>query len=300
MASTNEYPLVTVYLPTKNRVALLERAVESVFAQTYPAIELIVADDGSTDGTPRYLAELAKTGRLRVVTLPDGRGAAAARNAAIAAAQGGFVTGLDDDDYFLPDRISGFVNVWKRLNGSGDERIAGLFSSARLLSTFHGECVLFREARVSAARLRSQNDVGTQIFAPREHFVGAGLFDPGMPCWQDWDMWLRIARRYGDFVSTGETSYVWDLSRHGGHISNKPECVIRDGYRQFAHKAGLRRLGERAGPLAVLSRYPQVNLGVGELGTLMVGGFAGPAVRHVVKRVLGEARRECSRSEPQR
>lgn len=288
MASVEELPLVSVYLPTRNRLALLGRAVKSVFAQTYPNIELVVADDDSTDGSRDYLRALESAGRLRVVSAPAAMGASVARNLAIAASRGEFVTGLDDDDYFLPDRIAGFIDAWKKANARG-ERIAGIFSPVRLLSA-NGEYGVFTAARVTEADLRRKNGVGTQIFAPRAHFVGAGLFDPAMPCWQDWDMWLRMAANFGDFVSSRQMSYVWDLTGQKGHISNKPEFMIRHGYRLFLHKAGLHGFNERAGPLSVLSLYPQVNLGVGELGMLMMGGFARPAVRYMVRRVCGESR----------
>ncbi len=101
-------------------------------------------------------------------------------------------------------------------------------------------------------------------------------------------MWLRVASRYGDFVNSGEVGYVWDMTDPGAHISNKPEFSIRYGYELFKHKGGIRSFKERVGAIAALSDYSQVALSAGEFSMLLIGGRAGRALRHVVKRILGE------------
>src|SRR5512143_3860267 len=96
---------VSVYLPTRNRAASLRRAIESVLAQTYADFELIVVDDGSSDGTREVLESVQRSdARVRAIHHSVSRGAPASRNAAIAAAHGEWLTGLDDDDEFLPRR----------------------------------------------------------------------------------------------------------------------------------------------------------------------------------------------------
>lgn len=92
--------LVTIYIPTKNRLDLLKRAIKSVRDQTYSNIELIVVDDGSKDGTREYLEKEHEAGLLRAIFHQESLGACVARNAAIELSQGEFITGLDDDDYF--------------------------------------------------------------------------------------------------------------------------------------------------------------------------------------------------------
>ncbi|WP_103707894.1 glycosyltransferase family 2 protein [Paraburkholderia eburnea] len=277
---------VSVYIPTKNRMHLLERALNSVFNQTYKNIEVIVADDGSTDGSREYLSKLEVDGKVKVVTMPTSMGACVARNFAIAASTGEFITGLDDDDYFIPERISDCVDAWRRSTNNG-EQIAGIFNPIRMMFASR-EKVAFTSPRVTAEDLQKENCVGSQIFAPRSHFLGAGLFDPAMPCWQDWDMWLRIARRYGDFVNSDKIGYVWDMTDPGAHISNKPEFAIRYGYQLFMHKAEVCSFRGRIGPIAALSNYSQVGLSAAEYGALLVGGKAGRAFRHVIKRTLSD------------
>lgn len=97
-------PRVTVVIPTYNRAALLPEAIESVFAQTYRDLELIVADDGSTDDTRALLAGYQS--RLRTLFLPHAGSPTPALNAAIAAARGEAIAFLDSDDVWFPDKLA--------------------------------------------------------------------------------------------------------------------------------------------------------------------------------------------------
>ena len=123
-------PLVSIYIPTKNRLKLLKRAINSVRAQTYPNTEIIIVDDGSTDGTKEYLKTLEKESNIVVIYRDKSYGATDARNLAIKKSKGDFLTGLDDDDFILPDRIEYFVNFWEKLN----KPVAGLFDKTLVRS----------------------------------------------------------------------------------------------------------------------------------------------------------------------
>src|SRR5262245_28585882 len=100
--SANHRPKVSVVLTTKNRLPLLRLAVESVFAARCDRyeLELIVVDDGSTDGTLEYL-----DGIEAKIIRAGGVGMARARNTGMRAATGDFVTLLDDDDVWLPNNV---------------------------------------------------------------------------------------------------------------------------------------------------------------------------------------------------
>jgi glycosyltransferase involved in cell wall biosynthesis len=105
-------PSVSVIVPTHQRRPLVRRAVESVLAQTHEDLELVVIDDGSTDGTGEELAEL-DDGRLRYVW-QENAGVAAARNRAQGMARGEIVAFLDSDNYWLPDHLEVLVEVLER------------------------------------------------------------------------------------------------------------------------------------------------------------------------------------------
>ena len=183
---------VSVIIPTYNRRERLERAVESVLAQSYPEFELIVADDGSEDST----ADLISRYGSRVIYLPgENRGVAAARNRGIAAARGELIAFLDSDDRWERDKlqaqlqameenpsylISHTEEIWyrrgRRLNPRKIHRKSGGSLFARSLTL----CVV---------------SISTAV-ARREFFEKIGVFDESLPCCEDYDLWLRAAARF--------------------------------------------------------------------------------------------------------
>src|SRR5579872_74821 len=94
--------LISTVITTKNRAHLLPRAIESVLAQDYPEIELIVVDDGSD--TPVQLNVQDK--RVRLIRNEKSVGLSAARNIGFRASRGQYLCMLDDDDYYLPGKLS--------------------------------------------------------------------------------------------------------------------------------------------------------------------------------------------------
>ena len=97
--------LVSVVMPVFNGERFVEAAIASVLGQTHGHFELVVVDDGSTDGTGRILQRLAATdSRIRILA-QDNQGVAAARNRALAACRGQWVANLDSDDRMLPSRL---------------------------------------------------------------------------------------------------------------------------------------------------------------------------------------------------
>lgn len=100
-------PLVSILVPCHNSEAWIDRTLESALAQTYPHCEIIVVDDGSTDGTPARLRGYEARG-VRIVTQAN-RGASAARNRALAEASGELIQFLDADDLLAPDKIAAQV-----------------------------------------------------------------------------------------------------------------------------------------------------------------------------------------------
>ncbi len=98
------YPLVTVVIPTYNRLALVQQAIASVVAQTFSNWELIVVDDGSDDGTPAFIRSLNDP-RIRVLEMPHTGNIALARNSGARAGSGEWLTFLDSDDVWVPHKL---------------------------------------------------------------------------------------------------------------------------------------------------------------------------------------------------
>jgi glycosyltransferase involved in cell wall biosynthesis len=195
-------PLVSVYLPTCNRERLVPRAIDSVLRQDHRELELLVVDDASADGTPAVLARIAAADtRVRLFRQPARGGAPAARNVALRAARGRYVTGIDDDDEMLPNRISSLLRAF-------DEQYSFVCSGAYLNS---GAWV--RPARTSQAVITLDDELygdqaGTQVLTLASRMREAGGFDESMPAWQDYDLWTRLIELYGPAFRIAEPTYL--------------------------------------------------------------------------------------------
>ena len=108
--AAGDEPLVSVIVPTYNRVHYLQEAVDSVLGQTYHNWELIVVDDGSTDATASRLRDLGDR-RLRVVHLEHSGRPARVRNEGLACARGAYVAFLDSDDLWCAANLN---DRWRR------------------------------------------------------------------------------------------------------------------------------------------------------------------------------------------
>jgi glycosyltransferase involved in cell wall biosynthesis len=126
-------PGVSVVLPVRNAARTITSAVRSIREQTFSDWELIVIDDGSTDGTAARLMELATAERLRIVTQPAS-GIVAALNAGLAAARGEFIARMDADDEAEPERLAEQVAFLR----APENRSIGLVSCQ---VAFGGDCV---------------------------------------------------------------------------------------------------------------------------------------------------------------
>lgn len=235
VAGQAEPMLVSIYLPTRNREGLLRRAVDSVLAQTYTRFELIVIDDGSTDGTRSYLdTALISDARIQVIRNETSMGAPLSRNRAIRAARGEFVTGLDDDDRFHPQRIAAFVAQW-RLHQRIGEPFSCLFSqdvSERGNERFASG----RPGSVGWQDLFFCNVIGNQIFTRRETLIEAGLFDQEMPAWQDLDLFIRVLKHAGPAKLVDAGLYYMNMDPRLDRISVGSNTRILRAYRTLAAK----------------------------------------------------------------
>ena len=239
-------PLVTVYIPTYNRVDLLRRAVESVRQQTYYNLEIIIVDDCSTDATHEYLEEISKLDkRIRYFLKEKNSGACVSRNIAIENAKGEFITGLDDDDYFTSERISNFLQKWLKK----DHNTIALFT----LYTFKLNEKTLRSSIFSRLFLKTEvkyedilifNMVGNQIFTKTNFLKEINGFDPDMPAWQDLDCWYRLLVKKGNFALVKNFSYVVDLSHPYERISTQKIYKIQNAYNLFIEKNGLSKQEE--------------------------------------------------------
>jgi glycosyltransferase involved in cell wall biosynthesis len=228
--------LVSIYMPTKNRLASLQLAINSVLNQSYKDIELLVVDDGSTDGSREYLLQLQKDEpRVKIFLNDKSRGACYSRNVAIKAANGDFITGLDDDDEFLPSHIEALVDYWHFLTKYSDEPVSAIYTNF-LSRQPQGVYKIRKRNRVTFSDLYSANQVGNQMFAPTSHFRIAGLFDEEMPAWQDLEFFFRILKKFGDARLMDLHTYVFDEMPRDDRISSGKKQRIMQAYKLMSMK----------------------------------------------------------------
>lgn len=221
--------LVSVYIPTRNRAQLVSRAITSVLNQTYRNVELLVVDDASEDDTADTVRRLitASAGRTEIsyIRLERKSGACAARNLAIAAAKGKYITGLDDDDYFAPDRIARLVDAFDRSPGAFvfDGYIRETTSAGGKIRQTH---VPLRKPAQLDDLLR-RNIVGNQVLTLTSRLRDVGGFDESLPAWQDYDLWIRLVKAFGKGNPAGGYSYVHTVDATRERISGDNEKIER-------------------------------------------------------------------------
>jgi len=175
-------------MPVRDGERFLVEAVGSVLAQTLTDLELIVVDDGSTDATPRLLAELAGSdARVRVLTQPP-RGLAVALNAGCAAAAAPVIARMDADDVALPDRLERQVAYL-----DAHPEVALLGGGVVLVDEAGRE--FDREPAPAAPRLSDRNELVHGTVAMRtDAFRALGGYRLDQS--EDYDLWLRLEERH--------------------------------------------------------------------------------------------------------
>jgi glycosyltransferase involved in cell wall biosynthesis len=216
---------VSIYIPTRNRVDLLAAAVRSVLAQEFSDFELIVVDDASNDGTASFLESIAREdNRVRVLRNDSPRGAPAARNRAITQAVGDFITGLDDDDQFESQRLGALHDSWTSY-ARYNVPVSCIFTQDVFVIDGKNIGISKKRGTVEFADLTEANHIGNQIFAPRNVFEEAGLFDEKLPAWQDLELFMRIVKRFGTARLLDMPLYRFDVTPSRDRISSKQDKV---------------------------------------------------------------------------
>lgn len=222
--------LVSVIIPTYNRARTIARALNSVFTQTYGPLEVIVVDDGSTDGTTEALAPYGD--RIQLVRQKN-QGPAAARNTGIKAATGEIITFLDDDDSWLPDKIERQVKLLQATRSSGVKccvcnakmvyPTGAVTSFARAgLHPAQPEGIWTNPTEVLIDRFVLFNQV---IAVWRETLEEAGYFRQDLWLMEDYDLALRLSLM-GPWAFMTDPLVIWhgDANSNSSQFSQLDQC----------------------------------------------------------------------------
>ncbi len=308
-------PRVSVVIPTYNRGGLLMEAVRSVLAQTFADLEVIVADDGSTDGSLDAVLGLADA-RVEVLRLAHSGRPAVARNAALAKARGELVALLDSDDVWVAEKLERQVNVLER-----DSSVGLVCSNARVIDGTGSEIrALFlcpdEPVRGGLAALLEANFiVASSAVARRELVERVGGFseDVRLRGVEDYDLWLRLGalsqlaylpeplvayRRHGASVTTGvPTSQYWNavlvavenLDRFLDEADPQRRTLLRPRRAELLIERARAEAVERRPAAAVRSLTAAMLLDPAAASSLLLSGHTLRRAREAVRVALGKA-----------
>lgn len=244
--------LISVVIPTYNRSDYVRRAIDSVVAQTYKPVEIIVVDDGSTDDT---WEKLQGYGRLIHAIRQPNQGRSAARNHGIEAAKGNFIAFLDSDDFWAPEKLAkeaaallahpeagACYSWWAAVNAQ--EMITRVFKPTAEGDVFEA---LFWNNFISPSH----------ILIRRECLLDGGrlrfCFDDSLAAGEDWKLWLQLAMKHR-FCRVGEVLVF--VTSHGANTFNSEnvETIISN---LWALEKSLGRDPDFAGRFAGLGKRAQ-------------------------------------------
>lgn len=191
-AGGRKVPAVSIIIPTYNRVGMLAAALDSVSAQTFRDFEIVIVDDGSTDGTAEYVASRPEP--IRYLWQPN-QGAAEARNHGLRVIHSEFVAFLDSDDLWRPEFLARSVGLLRTDPSLAliYARFTSMSAEGRILNghnkkPFAGDVTL---------QLFASTFIHTSAVVARSHVIrDAGGFDGRLSHNEDYDLWLRLSLRH--------------------------------------------------------------------------------------------------------
>jgi len=209
-------PKVSVIIPTYNRLPMVREAVDSVLAQDFEDFELIVVDDGSTDGTSEVIKQYG--GRVKLLQHSENRGVSTARNRGILQAKGKYLAFLDSDDLWVKGKLK--------------IQVAFLDDNPQYPLCYTDEIWIRRGKRVNPKRIHAKYSgwifekclplctISPSSAVMRKIlFSKVGLFDEALPVCEDYDFWLRVSARFPIFFINRKL-----ITKRGGHadqLSNR-------------------------------------------------------------------------------
>jgi glycosyltransferase involved in cell wall biosynthesis len=215
-------PSVSVIVPTYNRASFLPISLGSVLSQTYRNTEIVVVDDGSTDGTRQVVLDLLGAQPLPYLYLhQENRGDPAARNRGLTAAQGMYIAFLDSDDSWFPHHLEATVGV---LDTNPDVAAVytdhGITRDGQHMVPTVGGPAASRQQLVRRLLLRDLVLASDALVVRRSVYSCLGGFDEGLASSADWEMWVRIASR-ARMVYLPTLSVI--VYQHAANYSARPE-----------------------------------------------------------------------------
>ena len=249
MGTTGNLPLISVIIPTYNYAAFLPRAIESILCQTYLNYEVIVIDDGSTDGTKQIIPACKQVHYF----YQENRRLAAARNAGIEKSKGQYLLFLDADDWLEQNALKSNYEILKN-----QPTVAFVSGNYHFLKVATNQLypVTATVLENHYIRLLESNYIGMHATVLFQRWVFDSIrYDETLPSCEDYDLYLRIARKYpvlhhDPFIATyyfhaDGLSHNYKTMRDSiATVMKKQAPYIRSAEEQKAYQIGLQQWRE--------------------------------------------------------
>jgi glycosyltransferase involved in cell wall biosynthesis len=223
---------VSVIIPTFNRAFSLGRCIDSVLNQSYEDFEVIVVDDGSTDGSCDVAQTYLQDSRVRYIKHETNKGAQAARNTGIKSASGDFVAFLDSDDEWVGEKLK--IQMGKLAESN---KPSVVHSSAWVVDEETNEKRICRagalQGYVYESLLASAGPLFPCMLAPKFVFEKIGYLDENVPSHQEWDTSIALSK-YCEFVFCSEPLAVYYI--HTKETISKDKLRKAQGFAYIVHK----------------------------------------------------------------
>jgi glycosyltransferase involved in cell wall biosynthesis len=278
-------PAVSVVIPTYNRAHSIERSIASVLRQTFEDFELIVVDDGSTDGTQDLVRAIADP-RVRLVSMPKNGGPGAARNMGIREAVADWVAFQDSDDEWLPEKLERQMERTREKDANWVAVYCGMVTigsviernSPRNQIRFRpGPDIEIVEGDIRASLFRTSFVSAQMLLARKSVLETIGGFDETFRVLEDWDLALRLAA-LGPFAFVDQPLVLQRFSvdsvtrdgerwvparaklyeKHHAAMAGAP-VILAEHYRSLS--GSYRRWGEHGKELALLTKAHHLHPG---------------------------------------
>lgn len=299
-------PDVSVVIPTKDRLAVARRAIECALGQEDVVVEVIVVDDGGSDGTFDALADAGEP-RLRALRHESSRGPAAARNVGLASARGTWTAFLDDDDVWATHKL----RTQLAAAAEGDASFAfgdALVVDEDLVPNSHDPAPASVGLLGDLLKHNSVPGGCSNVVARTDLLRRLGGFDVQLAVLADWDLWIRLAE-VSRGARVGDVLVAYVEHERGLHVQSARTGIAELEYMRRKHRrlwerhgvdmggraafplwfaAGVRSSGETA---TAIRLYLEIAVRFRSLGALS-RAFVAPFTASVARRDLGGSRGE--------
>ncbi|GAA4348873.1 glycosyltransferase family 2 protein [Kangiella taiwanensis] len=225
-------PLITVYIVNHNYGKYIEQAIESTVNQSYPNIEILIIDDGSTDNSREILTKYIGQEKIEVI-FQENKGLTKTNNTALRLAEGEYIVRLDADDTFKPNALQNL------LDGFTDKDVAMVFGNWDVVDESGNHLYTFK-------RHDFENDVtlldcpahGACTMFYTKYLKAVGGYDEELQCQDGFELWFRVV---DNFKVKSLDKLIFNYRRHGSNLTGNEEKIL------YTRSNILRKVAEKKG-----------------------------------------------------